>query len=49
MERPVYQPLGTPLEQLDTPAMVVDLAVMERNIETLHSFFRTSSAKARPT
>ena len=48
MERPVYQPLGTPLEQLDTPAMVVDLAVMERNIETLHSFFRTSSAKARP-
>ena len=48
MERPVYQPLGTPLEQLDTPSMVVDLGVMERNIETLHSFFRASPVKARP-
>ena len=48
MERPVYQPLGTPLEQLDTPAMVVDLDVMERNIETLHSAFHNSTAKARP-
>ena len=48
MERPVYQPLGTPLERLDTPSMVVDLDAMERNIETLHAFFRTSPAKARP-
>ena len=48
MERPVYRPVGTPLENLDTPSMVVLLEVMERNIETLHAFFRASRAKARP-
>ena len=48
MERPVFQPVGTPMEQLDTPALVVDLDLMARNIETLHSFFRQASAKIRP-
>ncbi len=48
MERPVYQPVGTPVERLDTPALVVDLSCMERNIELTHSFFRDSAAKARP-
>ena len=48
MERPVFQPIGTPAEELDTPALVVDLDVMERNIETLHSFFRESKVKVRP-
>ena len=48
MERPVYQPIGTPVEDLDTPALVVDLEVMGRNIETLHSYFRQSAAKVRP-
>ena len=48
MERPVYQPLGTPLERLDTPSMVVDLDAMERNVERVHSFFRNRAAKLRP-
>lgn len=48
MERPVFQPIGTPVGELDTPALVVDLDVMERNIETLHSFFRQAPAKVRP-
>ncbi len=48
MERPVFQPVGTDVQDLDTPALVVDLDVMERNIEVLHSFFRQSSAKLRP-
>ncbi len=48
MERPVFQPVGTPVEELDTPALVVDLAVMERNIETLHAFFQQAQAKLRP-
>ena len=48
MERPVFQPVGTGVEDLDTPALVVDLDVMERNIEVLHSYFRLSSAKVRP-
>ncbi|MDP6550074.1 MAG: alanine racemase [Dehalococcoidia bacterium] len=48
MERPIFQPVGTPMEELDTPALVVDLEVMERNIETLHSYFRQADAKVRP-
>ena len=48
MERPIFQPVGTPVEELDTPALVLDLEVMERNIETLHSCFRQGDAKVRP-
>ena len=48
MERPIFKPVGTPGEELDTPALVVDLDPLERNIETLHSFFRDRSAKVRP-
>ena len=48
MERPIFQPVGTGVEDLDTPALVVDLDVMERNIEILHSYFRRSDAKVRP-
>src|SRR5687767_8633367 len=48
MERPIFKPIGTPAVQLDTPALVVDMAVLERNIDTLHSFFRQADAKVRP-
>ncbi len=48
MERPVFQPVGAAVEELDTPALVVDLAVMERNIDVLHGKFRQSTAKLRP-
>ena len=36
MERPIFQPIGSPAEELDTPALVVDLGVMEQNIAFLH-------------
>ena len=36
MERPIFQPIGSPAEELDTPALVVDLGIMERNIALLH-------------
>jgi D-serine deaminase-like pyridoxal phosphate-dependent protein len=48
MERPIFKSVGTPVAQLDTPALVVDVAVLERNIDTLHSFFRQQEAKVRP-
>lgn len=48
MERPIYKPIGTPVKELDTPALVVDLEALEHNIETLHSFFRQHEAKVRP-
>ena len=48
MERPIFQPAGTPLEELDTPALVVDLDLMERNISTYHDYFSGTSATVRP-
>ena len=48
MQRPIFKPLGTPVEELDTPAMVVDLALLEQNIQTVHSFFIERDAKVRP-
>ena len=48
MERPIFKPAGTPVEELDTPSLVLDLDALERNIETLHSFFRDRTAKVRP-
>ena len=48
MERPVFQPVGTPVYDIDTPALVVDLVAMELNIEVMHSYFRQASAKLRP-
>jgi D-serine deaminase-like pyridoxal phosphate-dependent protein len=48
MERPIFKPVGAPVEQLDTPALVVDLSTLERNIETLHAFFRERATKVRP-
>ncbi len=40
MERPIFQPVGTPVEELDTPALVVDIDVLEQNIDTVHGLFR---------
>ena len=48
MERPVFKPVGTPVEELDTPALVVDLDALEYNIEVLHGFFREADANVRP-
>ena len=48
MERPIFKPVGTPVEQLDSPALVVDLSVLEKNIQTMASFFQHSDAKLRP-
>lgn len=48
MERPIFQPVGTPVEKLDTPALVVDLDLMERNIQTYHGYFAGTSSTVRP-
>ena len=48
MERPVFQPVGTPVEELDTPALVVDLDVMEANIARFHASIDSSRQKVRP-
>jgi D-serine deaminase-like pyridoxal phosphate-dependent protein len=42
MERPIFQPIGSPAEELDTPALVVDLGIMEQNIAVLHNAIRGS-------
>ena len=48
MERPIFKPIGTPTEELDTPTLVVDLDALAHNIEAVHSFFREREAKLRP-
>ena len=48
MERPIFKPIGTSVDALDTPSFLVDLDILEANIETLHGFFRQRTAKVRP-
>ena len=48
MERPILKPIGTLAEQLDTPALVVDMDALESNIEKVHAAFRESDANIRP-
>lgn len=40
--------VGTELRKLETPALLVDLPAMERNIATMAGFFRDRKAKLRP-
>ena len=46
MERPIFQPVGTPTEELDTPALVVDLGVMEQNIAVLHGALGSAGSES---
>ena len=48
MERPIFKPIGTPTEQLDTPSLIVDVDALEHNIATVAGFFESSAAKLRP-
>ena len=48
MERPIFKPIGTPVEELDTPALTLDMGVFEKNLQIVHSFFKKSDAKLRP-
>ena len=48
MESPVFKPPGAHVSELDTPALVVDLSELDRNIERLHAFFRRADSRVRP-
>lgn len=48
MERPTFKPIGTPSEELDTPALVVDLDALNANIALVHGAVRASGANIRP-
>lgn len=48
MERPTFKPIGTPSEELDTPALVVDLGALDANIELVHGAVRGGGASIRP-
>jgi D-serine deaminase-like pyridoxal phosphate-dependent protein len=39
---------GTALDDLDSPALLVDLPVFERNLAKLHGYFQQRPAKVRP-
>lgn len=42
------QPVGTPKLELDTPALILDLDVVEANIQRMADFLRDKPAKIRP-
>ena len=48
MERPIFKPLGTPAEELDSPSLLVDVDILDHNIATVHGFFKNQTAKLRP-
>ncbi len=48
MERPIMKPLGAPMEELDTPALVVDLDALEHNLDLVHSLVAASGVNIRP-
>ena len=39
---------GTPVHALDTPALLVDLEIMDSNLAKMAAFFRDKAAKVRP-
>ncbi len=48
MQRPIFKPIGSSVEDLDTPALVVDLDALDRNVEAMHAPFRDGPARLRP-
>ena len=48
MERPVFKPVGTPVEELDTPALVVDIGSVKHNIAEVHGAFDKGPSLIRP-
>lgn len=47
MERPIFKPIGSLAEDLDTPALVVDLDALEANIEAAHGRLRGAGVHLR--
>src|SRR3954454_10506592 len=47
MNRPPAE-IGTPVADIDTPALIVDLDAFERNIAKMAEFSRTSGVRVRP-
>ena len=45
MERPIFKAVGTKLNEIDTPALVVDLDAFESNVKIVHSYFINKKAK----
>ena len=44
-----YKPqIGTPVQDLDTPALLIDLDALERNIQKMAAFFEDKAAVLRP-
>lgn len=48
MERPVFKAVGTPVEELDTPALVVDVGSVKHNIAEAHGAFASGPSLLRP-
>ena len=40
--------IGTPLDELDTPCLILDLDAFDRNVKVVHSYFAERDIKIRP-
>lgn len=45
---PLDSHIGTPTSEIDTPALLIDLDIMEENIRKMADFFKTVNAELRP-
>ena len=48
MNRSALPPLGTPIAQVDTPALVIDLDAMQRNLAAMAAYAREHRMRLRP-
>ena len=46
--RPDCDLIGSPIEDLDTPSLLVDRAALDRNLEKMAAFFRDRKCRLRP-
>ena len=42
---PLDSHIGTPTSEIDTPALLIDLDIMEENIRKMADFFKTVNAE----
>ena len=47
MEKPTFQPIGTPVMELDTPALVLDIEALHFNLEQMSSVIGHSDVVIR--
>ena len=48
MDRGYRPPPGTPIDELDTPCLIIDMDALEHNMQVVADFYRDRACKLRP-